>query len=97
MDLQIQGRNIDMSDDDRVYVAWKIERTERHTNLPMEAHVVVSKQSTRSQQDRMTVEATLTCAGLVLRGLERAPTLQAAVDALSDTLDRRVAQFKARL
>jgi ribosomal subunit interface protein len=73
------------------------ERTERHMSLPMEAHVVVSRQSTRSQQDRMAVEATLTCAGMVLRGEERAPTIRAGVDALSDTLNRRVAQFKARL
>lgn len=96
MELQIQGRNVEVSDDIRAYVTRKIERTERRLNLPMEAHVVVSRESTRSQLHRMVVEATLTCAGTVLRGEERAASVKAAVDALADTLDRRVAHFKSR-
>ncbi len=97
MELQIQGRNVEISDDIRAYVTRKIERTERRLNLPMEAHVVISHENTRSQLHRMVMEATLTCAGAVLRGEERAASVKVAVDALSDTLDRRVAQFKSRL
>ena len=96
MELQIQGRNVEISDDIRDCVTRKIERTERRLNLPMEAHVVVSRESTRSQLQRMVVEATLTCAGAVLRGEERAASVKAAVDALADTLDWRVAHFKSR-
>ena len=65
-------------------------------NLPVDAHVVVSEEKTRSQQDRIVVEVTLRCNGTLLRGQRRAATVQAAVDALADTLDRRVAHFKSR-
>ena len=96
MEMQIQARNHRLSQGTRDYLTRKLERIEGRVNLPVDAHVVVSEEQTRSQQDRILVEVTLRCNGTLLRGQRRAPTVQAAVDALADTLDRRVAHFKSR-
>ena len=96
MEMQIQARNHRLSEGARDYLTKKLERIEGRVNLPIDAHVVVSEEQTRSQQDRIVVEVTLRCNGTLLRGQRRAPTVRAAVDALADTLDRRVAHFKSR-
>ena len=96
MEMQIQARNHRLSDSSRDYLTRKLERIEGRVNLPVDAHVVVSEEKTRSQQDRIVVEVTLRCNGTLLRGQRRAPSVRAAVDALADTLDRRVAHFKSR-
>ena len=96
MEMQIQSRNHRLSPTVRDYLTKKLERIEGRVNLPVDAHVVVSEEKTRSQQDRIVVEVTLRCNGTLLRGQRRAATVQAAVDALADTLDRRVAHFKSR-
>ena len=96
MDVTIQARNIEVSDGVRSYVTRKIERAQRRLNMPMAAHVVIARAGSRAADHRMVVEATVSCDGKVLRGEERGPTIQAAADALADTLDRRVAHFKAR-
>lgn len=96
MEMQIQSRNHRLSQGTRDYLSKKLERIEGRVNLPVDAHVVVSEEHTRSQQDRIVVEVTLRCNGTLLRGQRRAATVQAAVDALADTLDRRVAHFKSR-
>ncbi len=96
MEMQIQSRNHRLSPSVRDYLTKKLERIEGRVNLPVDAHVVVSEEKTRSQQDRIVVEVTLRCNGTLLRGQRRAATVQEAVDALADTLDRRVAHFKSR-
>ena len=96
MEIQLQARNHRLSQGTRDYLARKLARIEGRVNLPIDAHVVVSEEKTRSQQDRIVVEVTLRCNDTLLRGQRRAPTVQAAVDALADTLDRRVVHFKSR-
>lgn len=96
MEMQIQSRNHRLTPSARDYLTRKLERIEGRVNLPVDAHVVVSEERTRSQQDRIVVEVTLRCNGTLLRGQRRAPSVRAAVDALADTLDRRVAHFKSR-
>ena len=96
MEMQIQSRNHRLTANARDYLTRKLERIESRVNLPIDAHVVVSEEKTRSQQDRIVVEVTLRCNGTLLRGQRRAPSVRAAVDALANTLDRRVAHFKSR-
>lgn len=95
MEMQIQVRNTRLSEDTRAYLIKKLERVGSRLKSPVDAHVVVSEEKTRSQQDRFIVEVTLRCNGKLLRGQVRAPSVQVAVDSLATTLDRRVAQFKS--
>lgn len=95
MEMQIQARNTRLSEDTRANLIKKLERVESKLKSPVDAHVVVSEEKTRSQQDRFVVEVTLRCNGKLLRGQVRAPSVQVAVDALVTTPDRRVAHFKS--
>ena len=96
MEMQIQARNTRLSQDTRAYLTKKLERIGGRLKLPVDAHVVVSQEKTRSRKDRFVVEVTLRCNGTLLRGQERAASVQAAVDSLATTLDRRVEQFKSK-
>ncbi len=95
MEMQIQARNTRLSDATKAYLTKKLERIESKLKSPVDAHVVIAEEKTRSQQDRFVVEVTLRCNGTLLRGQQRAPSVQVAIDALTTTLDRRVAQFKS--
>jgi ribosome-associated translation inhibitor RaiA len=53
-------------------------------------------EDTRSQQDRIVAQITLNCNGAILRGEERAPTINAAIDAVAEILDNRARRLKGK-
>jgi putative sigma-54 modulation protein len=97
MEVRIQGRSIELSQETLDYVEKKLQRIQRRARLPMRSHVVVTREHTRSQTQSVVVEVTLNCNGSLLRVEERAATAQAAVDAAAAVLDRRVAHYKGKL
>ena len=97
METLIQGRNLAISDATRRYVVKKLDRLSRHLSNIGEANVELTKEATRSQQDRIVAQVTLNCNGSILRGEERAPTINAAIDAVAEVLDRRVRRLKGKL
>ena len=96
MEIQVQGRNIDLSEETLDYIEKKLQRIQRKSRLPMSSHVVVTREPTRSRMDSVVVEVTLNCNGSLLRAEERAPNVLSAVDTAADTLDRRVAHYKGK-
>ena len=58
------------------------------------ARVELKMENTRSQQDRIVAQVTLNCNGTILRGEERAPTINAAI---VDVLESRVRRLKGKL
>lgn len=96
MEIQVQGRNIELSEETLDYIEKKLQRIQRKSRLPMSSHVVVTREPTRSRMDSVVVEVTLNCNGSLLRAEERAPNVLVAVDTAADTLDRRVANYKAK-
>ena len=93
----IRGRNLGISDTTRRYVTKKLVRLSRHLSTIGEANMELTKEATRSQQDRIVAQVTLNCNGAILRGEERAPTINAAIDAVAEVLDRRVRRLKGKL
>ena len=97
MEQEIRAKNLTISDNSRSYIARKLDRLSRHLNNIDQARVELKKESTRSQQDRIVAQVTLNCSGVILRGEERAPTVNAAIDAVAEVLDRRVQRLKGKL
>ena len=97
MDLIVTGRNLEVPGDVQEYMARKLQRVARYLPNITEAQVQVVRESTRSQKDRMVVQATLNHNGTLLRGEERGATIQAAFDLVSDVLDRQAQHYKGRL
>ena len=97
MELVIQGRNLEVSESIRTYVARKMQRISRHLPAVLAALVELSFENTRSQDQRVVAQVTLNCNRTILRGEERAANVNAAVDAVADVLDRRVQRLKGSL
>lgn len=97
MEQEITARNLTVSASSREYISRKLERLGRHLNGISDAKVELKREATRSQEDSIVVQVTLNCGGIVLRGEERAATINAAVDTVTDVLDRRVRRLKGKL
>lgn len=99
MDIRLQTRNLDLSPFMQAYLDKKLRRMERFlNNLPvLSALLEVTYEDTRQADRRYRAEITLDINGRVLRAEERAGTLEAAVDAAVDIVDRRVASYRAFL
>ena len=95
MDLNIQGRNIEITRSVREHVTAKLASLDRHLPAISRAEVEMASESTRSQQDRVVVQVSLNVGGDLLRAQRRAGNARAAVNATVDALDRQLNRWKA--
>ena len=96
MDLNIQGRNIDITRSMKEHVAAKLAALDRHLPSISRAEVEMASEPTRSQQDRVVVQVSLNVGGDLLRAQRRAANARAAVNSATDALDRQLKRWKAQ-
>lgn len=96
MDLNIQGRNIEITRSMKEHVAAKLDSLDRHLPSITRAEVEMASESTRSQQDRVVVQVSLNVGGELLRAQRRAANARAAVNAAAEALDRQVNRWKTQ-
>ncbi len=96
MDLNIQGRNIEITRSMKEHVAAKLDSLDRHLPAIIRAEVEMSTEPTRSQQDRVVVQMSLNVGGDLLRAQRRAANARAAVNATADALDRQLKRWKSQ-
>ena len=95
MELHIQGRNIEITRSMKEHVADKLSSLERHLPVVARVDVEMASESTKSHQDRVVVQVSLSLGGDLLRAQRRAGSARAAVNATVDALDRQVNRWKA--
>ena len=96
MDLTIQAKSIDLNSRAEEYIQKKLERLERRLRPAPDARLEISRTSARSQADRVVVQLTLSGKGYTLRGQERGRDLFAAIDAVTDVMDRQIRRYKGK-
>ena len=96
MELNIQGRNIQITRSMKEHVAAKLSSLDRHLPSIARAEVEMSSERTRSQQDRVVVQVSLNVGGDLLRAQRRAANARAAVNSAVDALDRQVNRWKSQ-
>jgi len=96
VDLVIRGKNIDVPETAREYIAKRVEKFDRHLRNISEATVEVSEEKTRSKDNRYIVEVTLDVQGTFIRGEERRADILSAFDAVADVITRQMRRFKDR-
>ena len=96
MELNIQGRNIEITRSMKEHVTAKLASLDRHLPALTRADVEMASEPTRSQQDRVVVQVSLNVGGDLLRAQRRAASARAAVNAAADALDRQVNRWKAQ-
>lgn len=95
--VDVQTRNMEMTDAINKYVNDKAERLSRHLPQIEDVRVELTYfKSARSASDRFSAEITARGKGLLLRAEERADDLRAAFDTALDKLDRQIERYKGK-
>ncbi|MBE3589547.1 MAG: ribosome-associated translation inhibitor RaiA [Firmicutes bacterium] len=92
MNLQLHGKNIEVTPALREYAEKKLSRLGRYFEEPL--HVQVSFEVERG---RHIVEVTAPVAGYILRGEEATADMYASLDRVWDKLERQIHKYKTRL
>ena len=97
MEIQIQAKNIDLNPNAEEYIQKKFNRLQRHLPNLDDAKMEVSMTQARATRDRVQAQMTLNISGYTLRGQDRGVNLFAAVDAVTDVVDRQIRRFKGKV
>jgi len=91
MKITVTGKNIDITDALRDYVSEKLGRVEKHFDHVTKTNVVLQVEKTRQ-----LAEATVNAKGAQLHANAEGSDMYAAIDSLSDKLDRQVIKLKEK-
>ncbi|MBM3134904.1 MAG: ribosome-associated translation inhibitor RaiA [Chloroflexi bacterium] len=97
MPLVIKGKNVEVNDQLRSYVTKRLGKLDRYLDNILSAQVELSVEKTRSTETRQVVQVTVDANGTILRGEEKAADMYAAVDAVTDKMERQIKRYKERL
>jgi len=91
MQVNISGHQLEVTEPLRAYVGEKFSRLERHFDRITQVQVIMSVEKLRQK-----VEATLHIAGGEVQAHADHEDLYAAIDLLTDKLDRQLIKFKEK-
>jgi len=96
MELEIRGKNLEVTDVTREQSSRKLNRLGRRLPEVSTALVELARHNSRSQDTQVVVQVTVNIDGTVIRGEERGANAVAAADAVIGVMDRRVERYKGR-
>lgn len=91
MNLTVTGHHIDVTDSLRNYVTTKMDRLERHSDDLTDIHVILTV-----EKQRQKAEATVNVKGAQLFADTIEEDMYAAIDLLTDKLDRQLIKHKEK-
>jgi putative sigma-54 modulation protein len=91
MQLSVSGHHVEVTPALRLYVEKKLERIARHFDQLIDVHCVLTVEKLRQK-----AEATLQVSGGTIHADATDGDMYAAIDALTDKLDRRVKKHKEK-
>lgn len=97
MNLTISGHHLELTPAIRSYVHNKLERISRHFDHVLDMTVILTVEKLPEKEKRQKAEINLRLRGKDVHVESMAHDLYAAIDALSDKLDRQVIKYKTRL
>ena len=94
--LVVKGKNTDVSEGQRAYVEAKLGKLDRYLPNISVAEVEITREKTRSANERHVIQVTLTVNGTVLRAQEKAADFRSAVDSVADVVQRQIDRYKGK-
>lgn len=91
MNLTVTGHHVDVTQSMRNYVTEKMDRLERHFDNVSNVHVILSVEKLRQK-----AEATIKVRGATLYADTTDADMYAAIDILTDKLDRQIIKHKEK-
>jgi len=92
MQLNISGHHVDVTDALRSYVEEKLQKLERHYDHITNAHVILTVEKLQQK-----AEATVHISGAEVFADADCDDMYAAIDALTDKLDRQILKHKEKV
>ena len=92
----VKGKNIEVPERVRRYAERKLDRIERLLDDRSDALLELSVEQHRSVADSHIAEVTLVIDGQTLRGHAAGPTHEAAIDTVTDKVERRAVDHKEK-
>jgi putative sigma-54 modulation protein len=96
MDLQVIGKNLEVSQSMRDYVQRKMNRLVRYLPGIDDAKVEIRREKTKSPEHRFTVQITVRNRGMLLRAEEKGINANAAIDMVVEVLARQIKRYKGK-
>ena len=96
MDLTITVKNINLTPDVEKYAQSRLSRLDRRLRQNVPARLMLRKEDTRRSDEQYVAEVTSELKGAILRGEARAGSVSAAIDQVTDVLDRQIGRYKTR-
>lgn len=97
MEVQITGKNVEVSPPVREYLERKLSKVERLLPRVLEFKAELKQEHARSADDRFVAQVTVNIGGTLLRGETRAVNLFTAIDEVAEVMERQAQRFKGRL
>src|SRR4051812_11081368 len=97
MKLIVNGRNIELTEAIKAYVAEKVGRLDHHYDFIQEIHVFLSVEKNPRINNCHLAEATVVVSRAVLRVETSSEDLYASTDKLVDKVDRVLNRHKTKL
>lgn len=92
MQLQMYGKNIEITEALRDYVERKTNKLERYFDEPLHVQVTLSV-----QREKHIAEVTIPYNGLILRGEEATQDMYVSVDKAVEKIERQIRKYKTRI
>lgn len=97
LQVEITGRNMEVTDRLNEYVTKKASKLDRYLNEIDEARVDLAYvKSARSASDRQVAQITVRGKGFILRSEERADDIFTAIDTSLEKMQRRIERYKGK-
>jgi len=97
VELQITGKNLELSEEIRRYAQKKIGKLNRYLPSITDSKVEITEEKTKSPQHRFVVQVTINSKGTLLRGEERAEDLHTAIDNVASVMNHQIERYKGKL
>ena len=96
MELTITAKNLKLTEAIEVYAEKRLSRLDRRLRHPVPLKLELRREGTRKADDRFVAEITATLKAAILRGEERGPSINAAIDSATAVVERQIRRYKTR-
>ncbi len=96
MDIQVLGKNVEITDVIRKYIQKKTAKLDKYLPGIDDSKVEITSEQTKSPLDRFQVQITIRTKGNILRAEERAASINLAIDDATNSLVRQIDRYKSR-
>ncbi len=97
MELQITGKNIDLSSAVHRYIERKLGKLSRYLPNIIESKAEIFEEKTKSPHQHFVVRVTIDSSGTLLRGEGRGENLFTAIDKVATIMNRQIEHYKGKL